>query len=38
MHDSSKYVLHLDPKYDFLQLIDVPALVEPSSVLPMGDD
>jgi mannose-6-phosphate isomerase-like protein (cupin superfamily) len=28
MDDSSKYVIHLEPKYDFLQLVDVPGLVE----------
>jgi mannose-6-phosphate isomerase-like protein (cupin superfamily) len=27
MRDSSKYVIHLDPKYEFLQLIDVPEIV-----------
>lgn len=28
MSEPTKYTIHLEPKFDFLQLIDVPALVE----------
>ena len=28
MGSSTEYMIHLEPKHDFLQLIDVPALVE----------
>ena len=28
MGSTTQYMIHLEPKYDFLELIDVPALVE----------
>jgi mannose-6-phosphate isomerase-like protein (cupin superfamily) len=28
MDEASKYTIHLDPEFDFLELVDVPALIE----------
>ncbi len=32
MSETTEYTIHLEPKFDFLQLIDVPALVEACEV------